>query len=48
MEILVYMKMPEYTAFEVDEPDDWIILEKIDAKAYTFTNRKAKKNQIVH
>lgn len=25
-------EMPEYTAFEVDEPDDWIILEKLMQK----------------
>ncbi|RCH56652.1 acylneuraminate cytidylyltransferase [Mucilaginibacter hurinus] len=29
--IAVY-EMPEYTAFEIDEPDDWVIMEKLFGK----------------
>lgn len=38
-EIVVY-EMPEYTAFEIDEPDDWLIMEKLFAKHYTPTKTK--------
>jgi N-acylneuraminate cytidylyltransferase len=31
--ISVY-EMPEYTAFEIDEPDDWMIMEKLFAKHF--------------
>ena len=36
-------KMPEYTSFEIDEPDDWYICEKL-MKKYFF--EKSKNNDI--
>lgn len=38
-------EMPEYTATEIDEPDDWIILENLMRK-HVFPKRKGKKKQI--
>lgn len=36
-------EMPEYTATEIDEPDDWMILEKLMRKYKSdFTNQKEK------
>jgi N-acylneuraminate cytidylyltransferase len=38
-------EMPEYTATEIDEPDDWMILEKLMRKYKSeFTNQKSKPN----
>lgn len=37
-------EMPEYTATEIDEPDDWIILESLMRKH--VLNKVAKKNKI--
>lgn len=38
-------EMPEYTATEIDEPDDWMILEKLMRKYKSeFTSQKAKPN----
>lgn len=33
-------EMPEYTAFEIDEPDDWCILENL-MRTHVLTKRKA-------
>ena len=38
-------EMPEYTATEIDEPDDWMILEKLMHKyKFDFVNQPAKPN----
>ena len=38
-------EMPEYTATEIDEPDDWMILEKLMHKYKSeFVNQKQKPN----
>lgn len=38
-------EMPEYTATEIDEPDDWMILEKLMRKYKSeFTSQKSKPN----
>ena len=37
-------EMPAYTAVEIDEPDDWIILENIMYKHVVFKKRFVKKN----
>ena len=36
--------MPEYTAFEVDEPDDWIILEKLMQKHILHESKGQEKS----
>ena len=41
--IIIY-EMPEYTGFEIDEPDDWIICEELMYR-YNLKNRN-KKNEI--
>lgn len=38
-------EMPEYTALEIDEPDDWIILENL-MRRYVLTKQNAKQLQI--
>ena len=37
-------EMPEYTATEIDEPDDWIILENLMRKHVLSKRKEAKKN----
>ena len=38
-------EMPEYTATEIDEPDDWIILESL-MKRHVLSKRQQTKSQI--
>lgn len=38
-------EMPEYTAIEIDEPDDWIILENLMRKH--VLNKQTKKNKAI-
>ena len=38
-------EMPEYTGFEIDEPDDWFIMENLMQK-YVLNNRVRQKRQI--
>ena len=38
-------EMPEYTATEIDEPDDWIVLENLMRK-HVLSKRQQKKKQI--
>lgn len=38
-------EMPEYTAMEIDEPDDWIVLENLMRK-YVFSKREQEKKWI--
>lgn len=38
-------EMPEYSATEIDEPDDWLVLENIMQK-YVLSKRKPDKTQI--
>lgn len=40
-------EMPEYTAFEIDEPDDWIIMEKLMEKYIGSDLEEAKKIKIL-
>lgn len=40
--IAIY-EMPEYTSFEIDEPDDWIIMEKLFQRHELVTPRSSKR-----
>lgn len=40
-----FYEMPEYTAIEIDEPDDWMILENLMYK-YILSKRKQPKKKI--
>ena len=38
-------EMPEYTSFEIDEPDDWIVMESLMQK-HVLSKRKRTKHEI--
>ncbi len=38
-------EMPEYTSFEIDEPDDWVVMEKL-MKKHVLSKNSSRKLQI--